>query len=65
MLQYVSFLKFKASKTTDASNAPDVKGQSPKALWDEIEGLYGIVRSDIDENVELAEARDEKYASIG
>ena len=36
---------------------------SKYALWEEIKELYGIVRSDIDEKAELAEARDEKYAN--
>jgi virulence-associated protein VagC len=35
------------------------------SLWEEIKGLYGIIRSDIDEKAELAEARDEKYARFG
>ena len=38
--------------------------QKGKALWEEVRELYGIVRSDIDEKVELAEARDEKYADF-
>jgi len=33
-----------------------------QTLWEEVKGLYGIVRSDIDEKAELAEARAEKYA---
>jgi hypothetical protein len=52
---FVSFLKFKKKQ----SNATE---QSQQTLWEEVKQLYGIVRSDIDEKAELAEARDEKYA---
>ncbi|MCL1806792.1 MAG: DUF1902 domain-containing protein [Oscillospiraceae bacterium] len=37
--------------------------QIGKTFLEEIEGLHGIVRSDIDEKAELAEARDEKYGN--
>lgn len=43
------------------SRAVITKHQQP--LWEEIKGLYGIIRSDIDEKAELAEARDEKYGT--
>ena len=33
-------------------------------LLEDIKGLRGIVRSDIDEDFELMRARDEKYASV-
>ena len=56
--QYVSFLKFKAK-------TPGGTRQAQQVLWEEVEGLYGIVRSDINEKAELAEARDEKYARFG
>jgi len=36
-----------------------------QSLWEEVKGLYGIIRSDIDEKAELAEAREEKYARFG
>ena len=37
---------------------------SKQALWEEIKGLYGIIRSDIDEKMELAQARNDKYANF-
>ena len=39
--------------------------QQQQSLWEEVKGLYGIIRSDIDEKAELAEAREEKYARFG
>ena len=39
--------------------------QTQQALLEEIKALRGIVRSDIDEKAELAEAREEKYANFG
>ena len=39
--------------------------QAQQFLLEDIKGLRGIVRSDIDENFELMKARDEKYASLG
>ena len=51
---------------------PDVRGvkvvkkqiSKRKITWEEIEELCGIVRSDIDEKLELEESRRERYGSF-
>ena len=40
------------------------ESQTQQVLLEDIKGLRGIVRSDIDEKAELMRARDEKYASL-
>jgi hypothetical protein len=46
-------------------DARTVMTPQQQELWEEVKSLYGIIRSDIDEKAELAEARDEKYARFG
>ena len=55
---------FKGVKGLLDYNEPEEK-QAQQFLLEDIKGLRGIIRSDIDEKAELMRARDEKYASIG
>ena len=43
----------------------EITDDSQYTLLEEIKELRGIVHSDIDEKVELAQAKDEKYACFG
>jgi len=38
--------------------------EDKQALWEEVKTLYGIIRCDIDEKAELAQAREEKYGRL-